>query len=249
MQASRKSGEGANAFNNPLERSLSDEGPAESPSTSRDMFEMEMDSPSMRTCTPKPTRQPERCRARRSTSTARVTFDDDNTGENKWVEESARTNESSKAPGAHDYVAVACSGGGARSQAFCSGVLAALYERSDLTVTSVSACSGGTWAATGFEFWRQRAEEAGEDPRKNKEWIYEYLLHTSVYNTAVFNQNVSWCSFQKWRGAFMGIHPWVVALLCFVLEFGALCVIITHYVAMFHESYAETAASGSGGGT
>ena len=135
---------------------------------------------------------------------------------------------SPKAPGAHDYVAVACSGGGARNQAFCAGVLAALYERSDITVTVISACSGGTWAANGLELWRQRAEAAGTDPRAEKEWIYEYLLHTSEYNTAVFNKDVSWCSFQKWRGVIMGISPWLISLSCFILEFGAVCVSLAH---------------------
>ena len=90
-----------------------------------------------------------------------------------------RTPRGAKADGAQEYIAVCCAGGGARAQAFATGVLAALYETPSVTVSVVSAVSGGTWAGVGLELWRQQAVTHGQDPRIDKEWIYRYILHTT----------------------------------------------------------------------
>ena len=94
-----------------------------------------------------------------------------------------RTPKGAKADGAHEYVAVCCAGGGARAQAFATGVLATLYETPSVTVTTVSAVSGGTWAGVGLELWRKQAVAHGQDPRIDKEWIYRYILHTTEKTT------------------------------------------------------------------
>ena len=105
----------------------------------------------------------------------------------KWQAKSfdsvSRNSTTVNADGTHEYLAVSCGGGGARSQGFCTGVLAALYERDDVTVTAVSGVSGGTWASVGLELWRQAAIDSGQDPRASKEWIYEFILHTTDTTT------------------------------------------------------------------
>ncbi len=93
-----------------------------------------------------------------------------------------------KAPadGSQEYIAVSCAGGGARSQSFCTGVLATLYETDNITVTTVSTVSGGGWAGVGLELWRQAAIDKGLDPRIETEWIYEFILHTTEKSTGEY---------------------------------------------------------------
>lgn len=82
-----------------------------------------------------------------------------------------RSTPRSQAGGSQEYIAVSCAGGGARSQSFCTGVLATLYETDNVTVTTVSTVSGGCWAGVGLELWRQAAIDKGLDPRADRKSV------------------------------------------------------------------------------